>query len=82
MIIPVLLTIQREIHFICSSQFSLWSFSIPKYFALSTSWILDPLILAAGQISFFPLGLTIIKPVLSISKDNRSAFNHFITLLS
>ena len=82
MIIPVPLAILREIHFICSSQFSLLSIIIPKNFALSTSWILDPFILIVGQISFFPLGLNIIKFVLSILRDNRLAFHHLITLLS
>ena len=82
MIIPVPLAILREIHFICSSQLSLLSIIIAKNFALSTSWILDPFISIVGQISFFPLGLNIIKFVLSLLRDNRLAYNHFITLLS
>ena len=82
MIIPVPLAILQEIHFICSSQFSLLSIIIPKNFAISSSLIMDPFILKEGQISFFPLGLNIIKFVLSILRDNRLAFNHFITLLS
>ena len=82
MIIPVPLAILREIHFICSSQLSLLSIIIPKNFALSTSLIMDQFVLIEGQISFFPLGLNITKFVLSILRDNRLAFNRFITLLS
>ena len=82
MIIPVPLAILREIHFICSSQFSLLSIMTPKNFALSTSRILDPFIWMVGHCYFLPLVLKIMKFVLSILRDNRFAFNHFIMLSS
>ena len=82
MIIPVPLAILREIHSMCSSQFSLLSIITPKHFALSTSRILDPFIWIVGHCSSLPLGLKIMKFVLSILRDNRFAFNHFIMLPS
>ena len=57
MIMPVPFAIFREIHLICSIQFSLLSIMIPRNLAPSTSWILDPFIWMVGQISFLPLGL-------------------------
>ena len=82
MIIPVPLAIFREIHFICSSQFSLLSIITPKNFALPTSRILDQFIWMVGHLSFLPFGLKIMKFVLSIFRDNRLAFNHLIIPLS
>ena len=81
-IIPVPLAIFREIHFICSSQFSLLPIITPKNFALPTSRILDPFIWMVGHSSFLPFGLKITKLVLSIFRDNRLAFNHLIIPLS
>ena len=82
MIIPVLLAILRKIHFICSSLFSLLSIITPQNFALSTSRILDPFTWMVGLCSFLPLGLKIMQFVLSILRDNRFAFSHFIMLPS
>ena len=79
---PVPIVILREIHLICSIQFSLLLFMIPNNLASSTSWILDPFIWMVGQLSFLPLGLNIIKFVLSIFRDNLLALNHSIILLS
>ena len=82
MIIPVPLVILREMHFTCSSQFSLSSIIAPKNFALSTSRIRDPFIWMVGHCSFLLIGLKIMKFVLSILRDNRFAFNHLIMLPS
>ena len=81
-IMPVPWAIFREIHLICSIQFNLLSIVIPKNLALSTSWILDPFIWMVGQFSFLPLGLNIIKLVLSIFRDSLLAFNHYINFLN
>ena len=79
---PVPFAILREIHLICSIQFSFLSIMIPRNLASSTSWILDPFIWMIGQLYFLPLGLNIIKFVLSIFRDNLLAFNHSIILLN
>ena len=55
MIMPEPFAIFREIHLICSIQFSLLSIMIPRNLASSTSWILDPCIWMVGQF-FFTLG--------------------------
>ena len=70
-IMPVPFEIFREIHIICSIQ--------SVYYQL---WILDPFICMVGQLSFLPLGLNIIKFVLSIFRDNLMACNHSIILLN